>query len=130
MPRFYFDQWGFERGAFSKRVGTTSMEPACLRWVERTWYFSADWDVAADMAWVGDWYGRDQGLSIGMERIHDHLICRAHLHDLPKVHYGESVTNMLRKGEVVGDVDERDLTFLDEFEHRVENFGPDGDIEH
>ena len=64
------------------------MESACLWRVQRTWYFPADWEVSTAVVGVWDWNGRDQCLSVRVQRVVDHLIGWTHLDYFAKIHDG------------------------------------------
>ena len=75
-------------------------------------------------------HGREQQPRVRMQRIGEHLLDRALLDDLPRVHHEDVVGDVARAREVVRDVEERDPPLLLQLQHQVQDPDPDRDVEH
>ena len=54
---------------------------------------------------------------------------RRDLHDAAEIEHDDPVADLLYRGEVVGDEEDRQRQFLLEVHHQVEDLGLDGDVE-
>ena len=72
----------------------------------------------------------EQQARVRMQGALEHALCRALLDDLPRVHDEHVVRDVTRAGEIVGDVEEREVLVLLQVEHQVENADADRDVEH
>src|SRR6185437_3435503 len=79
-------------------------------------------------AGVGD--GREQQLGVGMPGPGEHLLDRARLRDVARVHHNQPTGPIARAGDVVGDVQDRDALLVAQVGHHVEQADPDGHVQH
>ena len=85
-------------------------------------------DLLAARVRVGD--GPQQRLRVGVAGVGEDLLGRADLDDPAEVHDRDPVAEVLRAGEVVGDVDVGEPEVLLEVEHQLQDLGPHRHVEH
>ena len=79
---------------------------------------------------IGFRRGLEQRLGVGMQRVADDLAGWACLHYAPEVHDGDAMGEVIRGGDVVGDVEECSAALLLEVPEQIEDFGPVRGIDH
>src|SRR4029453_15293796 len=102
--------------------GATRYEATAVRRVDRSRGDALRWlDPLLVEALGRIRYGREQEPRVRVERLGEDLLHRSLLDDLTGVHDHDLVRDVPSAGEVVGDVEERDLPLLLELEHEIED---------
>jgi hypothetical protein len=74
--------------------------------------------------------GRGEQPGVRVRRAQDHLVGRAVLDDLPPVHHHDPGREVPRGGQVVGDVQQREVALPLQPVEQVEDLQPDRDVQH
>src|SRR5579864_7415149 len=74
--------------------------------------------------------GGEQEARVRMQRLSEHLLDGAAFDDLARVHHEDVVRDVAGAGEIVRDVEERDVALLLELEHEIQDPDADRDVEH
>src|SRR2546430_6675728 len=80
--------------------------------------------------WIGDGDRVDEQLRVGMVWVIDDLLGVAVLDDTTAMQDDDLVTDLIGRGEIVGNVEKRDAHLALELHHQVQDHAPDRGIDH
>jgi hypothetical protein len=86
-------------------------------------------DTPAFYIGIRDWSGGKKRLGVGMGRRAVEAGGRRDFHDAAEVEHDDAVADLLDRGEIVRDEEDRQRQLLLEVHHEVEDLGLDGDVE-
>ena len=114
-----------------RRIGAAGTETAAGRGVHGAWHVAFEDDALAFVLYVGigDRHGREQGLGVRVERVVVQLVARRELDEDAEVHHPDAIGDVLDHGEVVGDEQIGEASFLLQATHQVDDLGLDRDVE-
>src|SRR4051794_34093219 len=102
-------------------VGAARVEAAAGGRVYRARHVAFDDETLAPRTRVGEGSGVDQRLGIGMKRRREEFLLLGELDDLPEIHDGDAVTDVLDDAEIVADEEEGEAELLLEVHEEVQH---------
>ncbi len=121
--------------ALIDRVGTPPAKAAALSWIDHLRRFTGvAVGVGVGVA-VGDLvaqfrYRGQQQLCVRMLGAREDRLRRPALHQMPRVHHEDPVGDVASAGQVVRDVQDREVLLVTEARHHVEQADADRDVQH
>ena len=111
--------WNRQPGRGSITLGGSPRSPAAAASASRLGGGALGSGTAESSSWVYGCRGRGE-----------HVLDRPGLRDLPRVHHDQPVRDVPGAGDVVGDVEDRDVLLVAQLRHQVKQADPDRGVEH
>ena len=89
--------------AYRGGQGTTAIQPAPRRGINRRRQFPLQGEPWWRLAWIGLGHSGEERLGVRVLRVRKNLLHRSHFDDLPNVHYRHTIANMPNHAEVMRD---------------------------
>src|SRR5947209_5951762 len=102
-----FAELGSDRGADVDSVGAAGAETTPFAGINHAWWFGGVGDLGLVQWGVGIGNGGEQELGVGVLGVTQYILGRPLLDNLAGIHNEQTVRDVARTGDVVGDIEER-----------------------
>lgn len=111
------------------RTGAARTESAAFRRIHRTRHVAGQEDPLSSACLIDRWDRRKECLRVRMRRTCIKLRARRHFDDLPQIHDGHTVRNVLNDREVMGNEKIRQTAFFAQFHEKINDLGLDRNVQ-
>jgi len=125
-----FHEIGFMNTAHRFCRDASRVKPASGWRIDSTWDLSFRNGMGSPVPGIRYWHSGQERSRIGMSWVFEDFLQGTDFNDLPQIHDGHSITDILACGQVMGDKKVGKIKFLFKLHHQLQYHGPDRNICH